>query len=51
MLGHASVLVALKIYDHWEGELRAPADAMDKILERVSQNQNEGAFVRRGGGN
>ena len=47
MLGHASVLVTLKIYDHWEGELRAPADAMDQMLEKASQNQNEGAFVRK----
>jgi len=47
MLGHASVLVTLKIYDHWEGELRAPADAMDKMLEKASRNQNEGAFVRK----
>ena len=46
MLGHASVLVTLKIYDHWEGELRAPADAMDQMLEKLSQNQNEEAFVR-----
>ena len=47
MLGHASVLVTLKIYDHWEGELRAPADAMDNMLEKVSRNQNEEAFVRK----
>ena len=46
VLGHASVLVTLKIYDHWEGELRAPADAMDQMLEKLSGNQNEGAFVR-----
>ncbi len=47
MLGHASILVTLKIYDHWEGELRAPADAMDKMLEKVSRNQNGEAFVRK----
>ena len=47
MLGHASILVTLKIYDHWEGELRAPADAMDNMLEKVSRNQNEEAFVRK----
>jgi len=45
-LGHASVLVTLKIYDHWEGEPRASADAMDQILEKLSGNKNEGAFVR-----
>ena len=47
MLGHASVLVTLKIYDHWEGELRLPADAIDQMLEKLSRNQNEGAFVRK----
>jgi len=46
VLGHASALVTLKIYDHWEGEFRAPADIMDQMLERASQNQNGGAFVR-----
>jgi len=46
VLGHASALVTLKIYDHWEGEFRAPADAMDQILEKSSQKQNKGAFVR-----
>jgi len=47
VLGHASALVTLKIYDHWEGEFRAPAEAMDQILEKASQNQNGGAFVRK----
>ncbi len=46
VLGHANVLVTFKIYDHWEGELRAPADAMDQILEKQSVNQNKKAFVR-----
>ncbi len=46
VLGHASPLVTLKIYDHWEGEFRAPAEVMDQILERALQNQNKGAFVR-----
>jgi len=46
VLGHASVLVTLKIYDHWEGELRAPADAMDQMLEKLSKNNNKEAFVR-----
>ena len=46
VFGHASALVTLKIYDHWEGEFRAPADTMDQILEKASQNDNEGAFVR-----
>jgi len=46
VLGHASVLVTLHIYDHWEGELRASADAMDQMLEKLSGNQNEEAFVR-----
>ena len=46
VLGHASVLVTLKIYDHWEGELREPADAMDQILEKLSVNQNKKALVR-----
>ena len=47
VLGHASALVTLKIYDHWEGAFRAPADAMDQILEKASQKQNGGAFVRK----
>jgi len=47
VLGHASTLVTLKIYDHWEGEFRAPADAMDQILEKASQKQNGEAFVRK----
>jgi len=47
VLGHASVLVTIKIYDHWEGELRAPADAIDQILENLSGNPNEKAFVRK----
>ena len=46
VLGHASELVTLKIYDHWEGDFRSPADTMDQILEKASQNQNKGAFVR-----
>ncbi len=47
VLGHASALVTLKIYDHWEGDLRAPADAMDQMLEKASQNKNGEAFVRK----
>jgi len=47
VLGHASTLVTLKIYDHWEGAFRAPADAMDQILEKASQKQNGVAFVRK----
>ena len=46
-LGHASVLVTLNIYDHWEGELRAPADAMDQMLEKLAENGNKGTFVRK----
>jgi len=46
VLGHASALVTLKIYDHWEGDLRAPADTMDQILEKASNRNNKGAFVR-----
>jgi len=46
VLGHASALVTLKIYDHWEGDFRAPADAMDQMLEKASKNNNKGAFVR-----
>jgi len=47
VLGHASALVTLKIYDHWDGEFRAPANTMDLMLEKASQNNNEGAFVRK----
>ena len=46
VLGHANELVTLTVYDHWEGEVRAPADVIDQMLERQSQNQNGGAFVR-----
>ena len=37
VLGHASPMVTLKIYDHWEGEFRATADAIDEMLERASR--------------
>jgi hypothetical protein len=47
LLGYASALVTRKIYDHWEGEFRAPAEAMDQLLEKASQNQNGEAFVRK----
>ncbi len=46
VLGHASPIVTMKIYNHWEGEFRAPADTMDNILEKISRKQNEKAFVR-----
>jgi len=46
VLGHASGLVTLAIYDHWEGEARASADIMDQMLERASQNHEKGAFIR-----
>ena len=35
VLGHASEMVALTIYNHWEGDLRAPADTMDLMLEKA----------------
>ena len=46
VLGHANPVVTMKIYNHWEGEFRAPADMMDKMLEKASQKQNGGASVR-----
>jgi len=46
VLGHASEMVTLTIYNHWDGELRAAADAMDLMLEKTSQDENEEAFVR-----
>ena len=46
VLGHASEMVTLTIYNHWEGELRAAADTMDLMLEKISQNENKEAFVR-----
>ena len=45
-LGHASEMVTLTIYNHWQGEIRAAADTMDLMLEKISQNENEKAFVR-----
>jgi len=47
VLGHASEMVTLTIYNHWEGELRAAADTMDLMLEKISQNENEEASVRK----
>jgi len=47
VLGHTSVFGTSTIYDHWEGDLRAPAEAIDMVLEEVSQNKDNGeAFVR-----
>jgi len=46
VLGHASEMVTLTIYNHWEGELRAAADTMDLMLEKISQHENKEAFVR-----
>jgi hypothetical protein len=39
-------MVTLTIYDHWEGELRAAADTMDSMLEKVSRAENDGNPVR-----
>ncbi len=39
-------MVTLTIYNHWEGDLRAPADTMDLMLEKASQKQDEKALVR-----
>ena len=47
VLGHASEIVTLTVYNHWEGELRAPADAMDKMLEELAGNRNTETFVRK----
>jgi len=46
VLGHASEMVTLTVYNHWEGDLRAPADTMDLMLEKASQKQDEKALVR-----
>ena len=46
VLGHASEMVTLTIYNHWEGDLRAPADTMDLMLEKASQKQDEKTLVR-----
>jgi integrase len=46
VLGHASEMVTLTIYNHWEGGLRAAADTMDLMLERISKEQDENNFVR-----
>jgi len=47
VLGHASEMVTLTIYDHWEGELRAAADTMDSMLENISQVENGEIPVRK----
>ncbi|MBU2607895.1 MAG: site-specific integrase [Chloroflexi bacterium] len=46
VLGHASEVVTLTIYNHWEGELRAAADTMDLMLEKEFHNEGEKSFVR-----
>jgi len=46
VLGHASEMVTLTVYNHWEGDLRAPADTMDLMLEKASQKKDENALVR-----
>lgn len=46
VLGHASEMVTLTIYDHWEGELRAAADTMDSMLEKVSRPEKDENPVR-----
>ncbi|MFC2014321.1 tyrosine-type recombinase/integrase, partial [Chloroflexota bacterium] len=46
VLGHASEMVTLTVYNHWEGDLRAPADTMDLMLEKAAQKQDEKALVR-----
>ena len=40
VLGHASEIVTLTIYDHWEGESRAAADTFDTILENISKQRD-----------
>ena len=46
VLGHASEMVTLTIYDHWEGELRAAADTMDSMLEKISRVEKDENPVR-----
>ena len=38
--GHASEIVTLTIYDHWEGESRVAADTIDTILENISRQRD-----------
>jgi len=40
MLGHASEIVTLTIYDHWDGEPRVAADTFDTILENISKQRD-----------
>jgi hypothetical protein len=47
VMGHANISITQRIYDHFEGEFRAPAIAMDNILGKVAQNNKQGAFVRK----
>jgi len=46
VLGHTSEIVTLTVYNHWEGDLRAPADTMDLMLEKISQDENKETSVR-----
>ena len=36
VLGHANISITQRIYDHFEGEFRAPAIAMYNILGKVA---------------
>ncbi len=47
ILGHANPTITLNMYDHYEGELRATADAIDEILGAKPQKKEQGAFVRK----
>ena len=46
LLGHASEIVTVTIYNHWRGESRAVANTMDSILEKAEKNRNKERFVR-----
>ncbi len=39
-------MATLTVYNHWEGDLQAPVDTMDLMLEKASQKQGEKALVR-----
>ena len=50
VLGHASEIVTLTLYDHWEGESRAAADTFDTILENISKQRDVRKMLEEGDG-
>jgi site-specific recombinase XerC len=50
VLGHASEIVTLTIYDHWDGESRVAAGTFDTILENISRQRDVRKMLANGEG-